>query len=278
MNLWASPRLYLTILVMSLYGGLMAQTSIMTYNIRYNNPNDGPDWWENRKAEVAVLIQHYAPGILGTQEGLKEQLDYLTSALPHYQYIGQARDDGKEQGEFSAILYDTTQYQLISEATYWLSPTPRKISQGWDAALKRVVTLGVFRHQVNGDTLHVFNAHYDHRGEQARINSSKVILDLIKQHNLSTEKVVVMGDFNSLPQQEPIQVLLGALSDCYLSTTSPPYGPEGTFNGFDPLAVPDRRIDYIFVMNLEVTAYRVIDDRRRNQRWPSDHLPVLVKI
>jgi len=254
------------------------QTSVMSYNIRYDNPDDGLDWWENRKSEVAVLIQHYAPGILGTQEGLKPQLDYLVGALPQYKYVGQARDDGKQQGEYSAILYDTTQFQLVKHTTYWLSPTPDEITIGWDAALKRVVTLGVFKHHTSEDTLYVFNAHFDHRGELARVNSSKVILDLMDRHRLSSNKTIVMGDFNSTPQQQPIQVLQSKLDDSYLSTISPPYGPEGTFNGFDPLAVPERRIDYVFVANLKVISYRVVDDRRRNQRWPSDHLPVLIKI
>ena len=43
---------------------------LMTYNIRYDNPNDGDNNWDNRKETLVNQILFYKPDIVGTQEGL----------------------------------------------------------------------------------------------------------------------------------------------------------------------------------------------------------------
>lgn len=255
-----------------------AQTTLMTYNIRFDNPNDKDNWWEHRKAELTQLLNYYHPDIFGVQEALKRQLDFMDDELPDYQYIGVGRDDGKEKGEYAAIFYNAEKLELISSHTYWLSETPDKVSVGWDASMERITTYGVFRDKASGDTLHVFNCHYDHIGKVARKNSSELILKLIEQKQLYSKNLVVMGDLNSEPENPPITTLSSKLQDSYIKSKIAPYGPVGTFNGFDHTMIPERRIDYIFVKNLEVQSYRVINDKRANGLSPSDHLPVFVEV
>ena len=113
----------------------------MTYNIRYNNPNDNENWWENRKEEVVHMIKYYHPDIFGIQEGLNDQVNYLNNSLPNYSYTGVGRDDGKEKGEYTAIFYNSDKFELINSKTYWLSNTPNKVSVGWDASMERITTL-----------------------------------------------------------------------------------------------------------------------------------------
>lgn len=254
------------------------QTSIMSYNIRYDTQNDKEDWWGNRKGEIVQMLHYYHPDIFGIQEGLINQVAYLDQELSGYAYVGVARDDGKEKGEFTAIYYNTEKLELINSDTYWLSETPESISVGWDASMNRITTYGVFRNIVTKDTLYIFNCHYDHIGPIAREQSSELILTFIRRKNLGKKKVIVMGDFNSEPTGQPIQVLKKMLDDAYEVSQVPAYGPVGTFNGFDPAMIPLRRIDYIFTINLEVKNYRSIDDRRGNNLWLSDHLPVMVEI
>lgn len=254
------------------------QTTIMSYNIRYNNQSDNENWWEKRKEEIVQMLQYYHPDIFGIQEGLINQVKYLDKELIGYAYVGVGRDDGKEKGEFTSIYYNTDKLELIDTETYWLSETPDSISVGWDASMNRITTYGSFRNMINKDTLHVFNCHYDHIGPIAREMSSKLILSFIRQKGLEKKNVVVTGDFNSEPDSPPIQVLKKMLDDTYEESQFPAYGPVGTFNGFDPMMTPQRRIDYVFSRNIEVIKYRCIDDRRNNNLWLSDHLPVLVEV
>ncbi|MDD7884760.1 endonuclease/exonuclease/phosphatase family protein [Flavivirga sp. 57AJ16] len=264
----------LLLLSFNFYG----QTSIMTYNIRFNNPNDNVNWWKNRKEEVAGMIKYYHPDILGIQEGLNDQVNDLYNNLPNYSYTGVGRDDGKEKGEYAAIFYNSDKFELINTKTYWLSSTPNKVSVGWDASMERITTYGVFRNLKTNDTLHVFNCHYDHIGKMAQQKSSELIVSLIRQKDLEKRMVIVMGDLNSTPKEKAIQSLKTVLEDSFEITKHPIYGPVGTFNTFDIDFIPEKRIDYIFTKNLVVENYRNIDDRRKNNLWLSDHLPVFIEV
>ena len=78
----------------------------MTYNLRYDNPGDKDNSWPLRKDEMVNMIQFYHPDVLGIQEGLYRQVQYLDSALVNYDYAGVGRDDGDKKGEFSAIFFN----------------------------------------------------------------------------------------------------------------------------------------------------------------------------
>ena len=254
-----------------------AQTTLMSFNLRYNNPHDNENRWKLRKIEVAELIANYNPDILGIQEGLYNQITFLDSTLTDYSYTGVGRDDGNQKGEFTAIFYNTNKVKLINTITYWLSETPNKVSVGWDASMERITTFATFRNIETGDTLFVFNCHYDHIGKIAQEESSKLILEIIKDNNLQDDKVVVMGDFNSLPDDKPIKILKSILTDSFNYSTSET-DSSGTFNGFNRNYVEIKRIDYIFVNNVSVKDYKIITDKRKNGLFISDHFPVWATI
>ena len=268
------------LIVILLLGNLqtLAQIEVMTFNLRYDNKADGENWWGYRKAELATFIQKHHPDILGIQEGLSHQVTYLDSALPGHNYVGVGRDDGKQKGEFAAIFFDTAQFHLLHTQTFWLSETPEKPSKGWDAALPRITTYAALLSRATKDTVHVFNCHYDHMGEKARAESSKLLLQLIAELGLATKSVLVLGDFNSQPNEEPINILTAQLEDSRRISTSMPYGPFGTFNGFGQTEQDSPRIDYVFVLHLHVSKYAVLLDRRANGLYLSDHYPVLVTV
>src|ERR1700710_2845398 len=112
-----------------------AQTmKVMTYNIRLDVASDGVNQWSNRKEKLPALIQKYDPDLIGLQEAMHHQLMDILKALPQYGYIGVGRDDGKEKGEYSAILYRKDRFDLIWQRTSWLSETPAIAgSKSWDA-------------------------------------------------------------------------------------------------------------------------------------------------
>lgn len=258
--------------------GQAQEFKVMSYNIKYDNVNDTVNNWNFRKEAMVRLVQHYGPQFVGMQEVLLNQLEYLDEHLPDYGYIGVGRDDGKQKGEYSPILYNSQHFELKSANTFWLSPTPEKVSKGWDAALERICTYGRFKDKSTGKELYVFNTHFDHVGTEARKQSVNLILQKIKAINTQNLPVVVTGDFNLEPDSEPIQLMQAGMTDAQQATQQPFYGPTGTFNGFDPDMVLDRRIDYIFVDDLKVQSYLHIDDRMENNMHISDHLPVLAEL
>lgn len=249
----------------------------MTYNIKYDNTGDTINNWNYRKAKMVDLIQQYNPSFLGIQEGLHNQVSYLDSNLPNYNYIGVGRDDGKEKGEYSAIYYNKNNFKVIKSSTFWLSKTPNKISVGWDAAMERICTYGLFQHKKTKQFYWVFNAHFDHIGVEARKNSAKLIVEKIKTLNTKNYPVILMGDFNVTPTTEAITTITNYIPDSYTNSQTTPYGPKGTFNGFTN-RILDHRIDYVFAKNLNVLSVKVIDDRLDNNKHISDHLPVLATV
>ncbi len=272
-------NLLLTFLMISFIG--MAQHSkFITYNIRYANPGDNANTWDKRKGKVVDLISHYEPDIFGIQEGLSTQVNYLNNQLTNFSYIGVGRDDGKEKGEYCAIFYNHEQYIPIQQNTFWLSNTPDKISVGWDASMERICTYGLFKNRLTGKNIWIFNTHFDHRGKVARAESASLIVDKIKSVlQDSPAPVVLMGDLNAIESEKPIITIRDYINDAKDLTTFPTYGPVGTFNGFNTDMIMDKRIDYVFLKGFKVVKKMVhIDDRRANNLFPSDHLPVYVEV
>ncbi len=245
MNLKFARNLILSIVVFLYFADCFCQTSVMSYNIRYNNSEDGKNSWENRKLEVVKMIKYYHPGILGIQEGLYNQVNYLDSTLNNYNFVGVGRDDGKRKGEFSAIFYDTTKYKLIETTTFWLSPTPNEVSVGWDASMERICTYGAFRSRITEDSIFVFNCHFDHRGKKSREESAHLVLEQIKNKSIGYSQILVMGDLNCLPHESPIKIFNTEFEDSYRVSQSNPYGPIGTYNSFNTENELTDRIDYI---------------------------------
>lgn len=272
-----NPIILATLLMMSV--NLTGQDlKLMTYNIKYDNTKDNVNNWNDRKESLVNLIRHYKPSFIGTQEALHHQVNYIDNELSNFSFVGVGRDDGKQKGEYTAIHYDHTKFKVRDSNTFWLSKTPEKVSVGWDAAMERICTYGLFENLKTKEKFYVFNTHFDHKGEKARAKSAKLILKKINKINAENLPIVLMGDFNLRPEEKPIQHIKSKMQDGKDATEQPFYGPKGTFNGFDWNMELDRRIDYIFVKKFKVKSYIHIDDRMQNNKHISDHLPVLISV
>lgn len=263
--------------------------TVMTYNIRYDNPDDGVNRWDKRKETVAEAIRFFDADVIGIQEGLYHQVQYLEQKLANYSVSGVGRKDGKKAGEFSAILYNTQKFKLLQDSTFWLSPTKTKPSVGWDAALPRICSWAEFNIKGTDRNFYFFNTHFDHIGKKARRESAKLILH--EAHRIAgTSPIVLTGDFNSTPDTEVYAILTGRndddgayLSDAMQVATYPHYGPLGTYyhhgGGFNVDSGKDgEKIDYIFVSDEVKVIHHAISGMFRDGRFPSDHLPVISKI
>ncbi|WP_332018518.1 endonuclease/exonuclease/phosphatase family protein [Kaistella sp.] len=250
----------------------------MTFNIRLSLDSDKENSWENRKSDAIQLLNYYHPDVFGVQEAVTQQMTDLKTGLKNYDFVGVGRDDGADKGEYSAIFYNTEKLQVLQSGTFWLSETPDRPSKGWDAAYNRVCTYALFKTKKGGRKFWAFNVHFDHVGNIARENSSKLILEKINTLNPRNFPVVLTGDFNLTDKTEPIKIISKTMSDSFYNCRKPHYGPTGTFTGFDVNTVPKDRIDYIFTKGLSCQSIRTINDRRENLLYPSDHFPVLAEL
>lgn len=268
-------NVFAALLFLFILTGTQAQeVTAITYNIRMNTDADGENAWPLRKEYLASQIKFYDPDFFGVQEALPEQMDFLRKQFSDYMALGEGRE-GKNKDEFSALFFKTEKFDLEESGMFWLSETPEKISTGWDAALPRVCTYGLFSLKNGDKKIWVFNTHFDHIGQKARVNSAQLILDKIKELNTENYPVVVMGDLNVEPDNEVIATFKKEMNDAYEVSKTGAFGPKGTFNGFHFDEPVIKRIDHIFVSKngLEVLKYAILSDSK-DLKYPSDHLPV----
>jgi endonuclease/exonuclease/phosphatase family metal-dependent hydrolase len=258
---------------LSMNFSLKNELTVLSYNIRYDNPNDGENQWKYRKERVANYIKEIRPDIIGMQEVLDPQLVFLDVSLTEFSFVGVGREDGKTKGEYSPILYNSNRLTLLQTDTFWLSETPKVISVGWDAALERICTYAQFKHKETGQKFWVFNTHFDHIGELARIQSAKLIHQKIKMLNMNNFPVIITGDFNLTPDTAPIKIFQNAYVDV-MQKTPTNANNYGTFTGFDKLSNGKERIDYIFQKGLKTLKSTHIWLKTTSGGWASDHHPV----
>lgn len=271
--------LALTLLIFAVQTMQAQLLKVMTYNIRLDLASDGENDWTHRRPFFCAQVKFYEPDFLGLQEVTPGQLKDLDSALTNYSHIGVGRD-GNGKGESSNIFYQKKSYTLIESHTFWLSETPDTVSKGWDAAFNRVCTYGLFTDRKTKKQFWVFNTHLDHMGEVAKTKGIELILSKIKAVNKGQLPVIFMGDLNSEPTEERITALRKEMNDCREISIEKPFGPKGSFNGFEFNKPVTTLIDYIFVSKnkgIKVNKYAILSDSD-NLHYPSDHLPVYAEI
>ncbi|HBL77024.1 MAG: endonuclease [Bacteroidetes bacterium GWF2_42_66] len=277
--------------------------TVASYNIRYENQGDADkgNGWKQRCPVITQLILFHNFDIFGAQEVLHGQLTDMLGQLPGYAYIGVGRSDGKNEGEFAPIFYKEDKFKLLQSGHFWLSETQDKPNVGWDAALPRICTWGKFKLKDDGNTFWFFNLHLDHKGVNARLESSKLVIQKIREM-CGKDPVVLTGDFNVDQTSEGYKILCSSelLRDSY-ELAEIRYALNGTANAFNPNLKTDSRIDHIFVSKgFNVQRYGVLTDSYRSEtsksseeiksgnfpkeltlhqydiRLPSDHYPVQV--
>ena len=267
-------------------GAAPAQTCeplrVMSYNIRLDLESDGINRWANRREQFIGQIRLMQPAILGLQEVVPGQKSDLEKALPGYDFLGVARDDGRSKGEFSNLAINREVFRVGSSGTFWLSPAPGVPSEGWDAAYPRIATWAKLVRRNDGRRFLALNTHFDHVGETARLQSARQIASWLLAQRKPGETVIVTGDLNTEPGTPPIRELTHStfgLRDAHEASRTTPIGPDGTFNNFVMVPSQSRRIDYILATpTLVVENYAVLAWQGQGGRPASDHFPVVADL
>ena len=248
---------------------------IMSFNIRLPAESDGVDYWETRKPLAVRMLREQQPDVIGLQELVKAQADYLARELPQYAWFGRGREaDGG--GEHMGVFYRKDRLTVIESGDFWLSDTPDVAgSITWGHPHPRMVTWALFEQRSDGRRFYLFNTHLPYRDEDeaARLKGAQAIA-----RRLATlpddVPVVLTGDFNTTPDSDAHAVLAGILQDAW--TTAPRVeGIDATFHGFTGKA--DRRIDWIFVRGAQLESITSVTTRWNN-RYPSDHFPLVATL
>jgi endonuclease/exonuclease/phosphatase family metal-dependent hydrolase len=257
------------------FGSAAQSLKVMTYNLRFDNPADSVNAWPNRKQKVFDLLSKYDPDVIGVQEALLHQLTDITGNLGAYRFIGVGRDDGKQKGEYAAILYKSTEFDIADQGTFWLSEHPKiPGSKDWDAAITRVATWAIMVDKKTSARFFVLNTHFDHIGKEARRQSALIIKDKVSKL-AGKLAVIITGDFNSTREEDPYKEMV---SGKVISVTDPVGNPRGTFCTFKVKGPDCRAIDYIFIsQQWQSENYSVITDND-GIHYPSDHLPVMATL
>lgn len=254
----------------------------MTFNIRFATADDGPNHWKHRQNAVIAAIADFDPDVLGTQETLLVQRDFIVERLPHYAAVGVGRDDGKDKGEMTATFYRTDRFDLLASGHFWLSETPAVPgSVGWDAVLTRMATWLKLRDRRAPESkpIVVINAHFDHVGKVAQKESAK----LLRTQAVSLAegcRVIIMGDFNSTQDEPPYAELAGrrlgdrTLLDAFRTAHPERSENELSFTGFNADATKGSAIDFIFVTDDFKVEAAEIHRIKPDGRLPSDHFPI----
>jgi endonuclease/exonuclease/phosphatase family metal-dependent hydrolase len=253
--------------------------TVGSFNVRYDNAGDVGNRWEQRGQVSANLLRFHQFEVFGVQEALKNQIDTLQKYLPEFDHYGKGRDDGKEGGEHSTVFYRKDKFKLLDKGDFWLSETPDKPGLGWDATCcNRICSWVQLQDIKSGKKFYYFNAHFDHQGKIARIESGKLIVKKIKEIAKGAPAIFT-GDLNGGQKSDWYLTLAnsGLLTDTYKQVKQP-YANNSSFNAWGKSVDGYEIIDHVFVTK-DFTAKRwgILTDTYHG-KFVSDHFPILVDV
>ena len=259
--------------------GSATSLSVITFNMRYDNPEDGQNNWRFRRERVAGVIKAQEVDVLGTQELLSNQFNDLSGLLTGYQGVGVGRLDGAESGEYCAVFFRKDRFTLLDSGTFWLSETPEVVgSLGWDGACERIATWVVLRDRDGRDRF-FGDTHLDHVGQVARDEGVSLLMKRIETLS-GGRPVILTGDFNSEPGSSVVAHVQkdGVLRDAK-AIAQQRSGTDWSFSDFGQIPEAERPLlDYIFVSgDIEALRYEVLPDTF-DGGYVSDHAPVMAVV
>ncbi len=248
---------------------------VMSYNILHETSREKENMkWSERKSYVVGILKKYKPDVLCAQEDRLKQGEYLMAETGLIKVGVTSDGTTTSDGSYRAIYYDSNRLLLKDKGHFWLSETPDVVmSKGWDAIGVRMCNWAFFEDRNTKQKFYVFNAHFDPKGVEAKLNSAILILKKVNEI-AKGEAFVFAGDLNSFPGTAPMQVLEAELLNTYKESLTAPKGPKGSFSGIKG-SIPFKRVDYIFVEKFKTLEFETIDDRRADGIHPSDHCPIM---
>ena len=250
---------------------------VASSNIRFDNPKDGKHDWAGRRAVLSTAINSFAPFILGSQEGRREQLKDFESLLCDLDLIDSHRDWISER-MYPCLFYNQKIFNLVESGDIWLSETPFVPgSKSFGSAFPRLCTWATLELKQHAKKLICINVHLDHMKTETRQEQIKVLLKEIKSINIEGLPIILMGDFNEGPKEKVREIINGSgltLSDPWLNLKK---DEDISHHGFEGQKEAAKRIDWILSTRefspISVDLYK----ESIEGIFPSDHYPVFAE-
>lgn len=260
---------------------------IMSFNVGHAG---NEELWEERKDVLIELIQQNRPLILGTQEPLHIQIEYLLEHLDGYDYIGVSRQ-GNTEDEYNAIFYDTSTVSVEDQGTFWLSENPSEPGSMLPGeGHPRIATWGRFSLQGHSNAFYVVNTHLSF--EQGAVERQvQVLLEQLDTIIAPNAEVIMTGDFNRPRMTHVWKMFQDAGFRDSWQLSSHEDGPATTFHGWEGLDArggfeqgqvgdaADFQIDWVLhrpggTSPISQPLLVQIDTYHEGDVYPSDHFPV----
>lgn len=253
---------------------------VMTYNIRRRTARvspRSPDYGPRRRPLLRAILQRERPSVLGIQEAMPDQLEFVLGALgPAYAAVGRGRDaDGGD--ELCPLVYDGSRVSLESWQQVALSATPHLPgSRTWRNLLPRALVLAELQDRATGIRFRVLNTHLDHLSRTSRARSAEMINSLAGGDDRPT---IVLGDMNTGAATTPHEILTGGpLRDAWAAARERLTPEWGTFSNYRAPKRGGKRIDWILVSGGVTVDAVGINAVRFDGAAASDHEPVQARI
>jgi endonuclease/exonuclease/phosphatase family metal-dependent hydrolase len=270
---------------------MMASRAIraLTFNVRYDEPADGPNAWPHRRDLAIETILALVPDVIGLQEPTESQWNEIAAALGGYAPFGLFRDEWgivEPRGGF----FRRERFEELDSAIFWLSDTPtvpHSISWANDFG-PRSCAWTRLRDRAAGRDVVFASTHFDTNA--ASWLPSAEVLSRELDRVADSAPIVVAGDFNCPAGSEAHRFLIDAAGfrDSWYAAghadedvvtyhgftgtrrLSPAFPPEALRHG-------NYRVDWILIRGLACNAAD-IDCRRAGHLFPSDHYPVVAVV
>ncbi|MDR1734845.1 MAG: endonuclease/exonuclease/phosphatase family protein [Oscillospiraceae bacterium] len=233
----------------------MKSLSILSANLRCDNPFDGINAWSLRKEWQVENLKKANADIIGFQECMAHMRDYLEQEMPEYFFLGTGRDPNM-RGEGMAVAYRKERFYPLWMKTFWLSLTPNVPGSSYglgQSACPRCVTAVQLDEKVTGDTILFYNTHTDHRGAVPRLLAAVQIRQQMAYDIPACPAVPLAafatGDFNAYPGEDWYEAMT---SKDGFQDASPNLGM--TYHGWgDPQFEKEPQIDFVFAKAIGAT-------------------------
>jgi len=264
------------------------EIKVASFNIRTAHADDGPNNWNFRKDIVSEYLKTSNPDIIGLQEAVRLQLDYIRQKFPQYAETGRPRDDGISKGEYNSILYNSERFTLIDARTFWFSDTPDVPgSSNWANAWIRICSWALLKENSSQINFYIYNLHLDNKSQLSREKSIILLTSRIKNRP-ANHPFIITGDFNATRDNSIIKYLTNKktyfslpkdkIDSLILIDTFNAVHPDAknlaTFNADFKGVRIGRRIDYIFTQKNFQILDAGIEYTNIDNRYPSDHFPI----
>lgn len=274
----------------------------MTYNIRNSHDDRGSENdWAKRRDDLVAVIRAQDPDVIGFQEVLPDQREWLMEQFKDYVFVGDGRGADRKSDESASIAFRKNRFTAVDKGTFWLSETPDTPGKkGWGAACPRVCSYAILKDKSTGKAFCFANTHTDHVSELAREKGMLLVIERMKVFGKGAP-IVFTGDHNCQETEAPAIAVSKLLRNAMAVSKTPPMGPWRSFTGWKwrdwerpaakALSLPraernapggdfGSRIDYIYVSpGVKVRSCRTVSTPRPGRNlYPSDHFPVVADV